>query len=67
VLNIEPVVCLGRPEVTLLDDGWSYVTDDGFAAAQYELTVAVFAGRSRILTLPEMDLDREIDDFPPYY
>jgi len=51
VLNIEPVLTLGSGEVTLLDDGWSYVTADGALAAQFEVTVAVRSGRTDILTL----------------
>ena len=68
VLNIEPVVSLGRGEVTLLDDGWSYSTRDGSPTAQYEHTVAVFAGRNRVLTLPEFDHEDPLAiDFPPFY
>ncbi|TVR03796.1 MAG: type I methionyl aminopeptidase [Spirochaetaceae bacterium] len=67
VLNVEPVVTLGRPHVTLLDDGWSYVTSDGACAAQYELTVALFAASTRVLTVPELDLsDPGLDDWPPF-
>ncbi|MFW6312450.1 MAG: type I methionyl aminopeptidase [Spirochaetota bacterium] len=51
VLNIEPVLTLGSGEVTLLDDGWSYVTADGALAAQFEVTVSVRSDRTDILTL----------------
>ncbi|MFP4113175.1 MAG: type I methionyl aminopeptidase [Spirochaetota bacterium] len=51
VLNIEPVVTLGDGRVTLLDDGWSYITTDGSLAAQFEITVSVRADRTDILTL----------------
>lgn len=51
VLNIEPVVTLGDAAVTLLDDGWSYVTADGSLAAQFEVTVSVRSDRTDILTL----------------
>jgi methionyl aminopeptidase len=51
VLNIEPVLTLGGPEVTLLDDGFSYVTADGSLSAQYEFTVAVRSDRTLALTL----------------
>lgn len=66
VLNIEPVVSLGSTEVEVLEDGWSYATRDGSLTAQFELTVAVFAGRTRILTLPELDTDDDYD-LPPFY
>lgn len=68
VLNIEPVVALGGPDVMLLGDGWSYATRDGSPTAQYEHTVAVFAARTRVLTLPALDdEDHRIADFPPFY
>lgn len=68
VLNIEPVVSLGRPDVKLLPDGWSYATCDGSPTAQYEHTVAVFAARNRVLTLPGLDdQDAAAIDFPPFY
>jgi methionyl aminopeptidase len=51
VLNIEPVLTLGNGLVRKLDDGWSYVTRDGQLAAQFEVTVAVGADQSRIVTL----------------
>ncbi len=67
VLNVEPVVTLGRPNVTLLEDGWSYVTSDGSWAAQYELTVALFSASTRVLTVPELDLcDPGLDEWPPF-
>lgn len=51
VLNIEPVVTNGSGGVTLLDDGWGYVTSDGSLSAQFELTVAVIASDTLILNL----------------
>jgi methionyl aminopeptidase len=65
VLNIEPVVTLGSGEVTLLDDGWSYVTADGSLAAQFELTVAVRASGPQVLTLSALG-GRWTPTQPPY-
>ncbi len=65
VLNIEPVVTLGGTEVEVLGDGWSYATRDGSLTAQFELTVAVFAARTRILTLPDLDTEQD-SDLPPF-
>ncbi len=66
VLNIEPVVTLGSGKVQLLGDGWSYVTDDGSLAAQFEHTVAVHHERNEVLTVPK-DIGALPTDFPPYY
>jgi methionyl aminopeptidase len=41
VLAIEPMVNMGRPEVRILDDGWTAVTRDGSLSAHFEHTVAV--------------------------
>ena len=50
-LAIEPMVNLGRPEVVVLDDGWTVVTRDGKPSAHFEHTVAVLEERVEILTL----------------
>ncbi|HEY2513709.1 MAG TPA: type I methionyl aminopeptidase, partial [Polyangiaceae bacterium] len=34
--TIEPMINLGRPEVRVLDDGWTVVTADGSLSAQFE-------------------------------
>lgn len=66
VLNIEPVVCLGAPEVRLDSDGWSYVTCDGSLAAQYELTVAIRSDHTEILTFSERE-EPPRPQAPPYW
>ncbi|MEW5817165.1 MAG: type I methionyl aminopeptidase [Spirochaetota bacterium] len=53
VITIEPIVCLGKPETKILDDGWSIVTQDGSLCAQFEHTIAVFGHKTEILTLSE--------------
>jgi methionyl aminopeptidase len=40
-ITIEPMINLGRPDVRLLDDGWTVVTADGTLSAQFEHTVIV--------------------------
>ena len=50
VLAIEPMVNAGKPEVKVLDDGWTAVASDGSMSAHFEHTVAVTANGARILT-----------------
>lgn len=40
-LAIEPMICLGRADVVVKNDGWTAVSADGSLAAHYEHTVAV--------------------------
>jgi methionyl aminopeptidase len=50
VIAIEPMVNAGRPDVKVLDDGWTAVASDGSMSAHFEHTVAVTANGARILT-----------------
>ena len=50
VLAIEPMVTLGRPDVTELEDGWTVVTDDGRPAAHAEHTFTVTREGTWVLT-----------------
>ena len=50
VIAIEPMVNAGKPEVRVLRDGWTAVTDDGSMSAHFEHTVAVTATGAKILT-----------------
>lgn len=52
VLAVEPMVTAGRPDIQVLDDGWSVVTLDGSWAAHAEHTIAVTDNGAEILTLP---------------
>jgi methionyl aminopeptidase len=52
VLTIEPMVNLGRPEVRVLPDGWTVVTQDGSLSAQFEHTVLVTRDGCEVLTPP---------------
>lgn len=50
VLAIEPMVNAGRPEVDVLDDGWTAVARDHRLSAHFEHTVAVTEQGPEILT-----------------
>ncbi len=50
VLAIEPMVNAGKPDVRVLDDGWTAVSTDGSMSAHFEHTVAVTKDGVRILT-----------------
>ena len=49
-LAIEPMITAGHPDVVLLEDRWSIVTEDGSLSAHFEHTVAVTEHGPRILT-----------------
>ena len=50
VIAIEPMVNAGKPNVRVLRDGWTAVTDDGSMSAHFEHTVAVTDTGSKVLT-----------------
>lgn len=50
VLAIEPMINVGRPEVRVLNDGWTAVTVDGSLSAHFEHTVALTDHGAEILT-----------------
>jgi methionyl aminopeptidase len=60
--TIEPMVNAGRPEVKVLDDGWTAVTRDRSLSAQFEHMVGVTATGVEIFTLSPARLDK-----PPYH
>lgn len=66
VFTIEPILCLGAPEVRTLDDGWSIVTADSSLCAQFEQTVAITSSRTEILTLGSTPRATELN-LPPFY
>lgn len=49
-LAIEPMICTGSPETTLLADGWTVVMADGGLAAHFEHTVAITQDGAIVLT-----------------
>lgn len=50
-IAIEPMITAGDYHVSVLDDDWTVVTDDGSLAAHYENTVVVTREGCEILTL----------------
>ena len=50
-LAIEPMVMIGKPNICVLDDGWTIVTEDGSLAAHYENTILITEKEPEILTL----------------
>jgi methionyl aminopeptidase len=50
VFCIEPMVNAGRPEVRVLDDGWTAVSEDGSLSAHFEHTIAVTPNGALVLT-----------------
>ncbi len=65
VITIEPILCLGTPEVQVLDDGWTIVTRDSSRCAQFEHTIAIFGNRTETLT-NTLGAETLRLDFPPF-
>ena len=59
--TVEPMVNAGRPEVKVLDDGWTAVTRDRSLSAQFEHMVGVTVDGCEVFTLSPAGLDK-----PPY-
>jgi methionyl aminopeptidase len=59
--TIEPMVNAGRPEVKVLDDGWTAVTRDRSLSAQFEHMVGVTEDGCEIFTISPAGLYK-----PPY-
>jgi len=51
IFTIEPMINLGRPEMKILNDGWTAVTRDRSLSAQYEHTVGVTKDGCEIFSL----------------
>ncbi|MDZ4801464.1 MAG: type I methionyl aminopeptidase [Bryobacteraceae bacterium] len=52
VLAIEPMVNAGKPEIRILSDRWTAVTQDGSYSAHFEHSVAVTSNGPWVLTRP---------------
>jgi methionyl aminopeptidase len=59
--TVEPMVNAGRPEVKVLDDGWTAVTRDRSLSAQFEHMVGVTQEGVEVFTRSPAGLDK-----PPY-
>ncbi len=57
-IAIEPMVNAGRPDVKILKDGWTVVTQDGSLSAHFEHTVLITDGEPEILTCPAGTLSK---------
>ncbi|MCL2765055.1 MAG: type I methionyl aminopeptidase [Treponema sp.] len=56
VFAIEPMINTGTGDVDVLDDNWTVVTADKKVSAHWEHTIAVFGGKTEVLTEPLEDL-----------
>jgi methionyl aminopeptidase len=61
IFTIEPMINIGRPDVKLLDDGWTAVTRDRSLSAQFEHSIGITEDGCEIFTGSPMGFDR-----PPY-
>jgi len=52
VFAIEPMINMGTSDIEILEDEWTVVTADGRISAHWEHTVAIFGGRTEVLTEP---------------
>ena len=59
--TIEPMINIGRPDVKLLEDGWTAVTRDRSLSAQFEHSVGITEDGCEIFTKSPAGLDA-----PPY-
>ena len=59
--TIEPMINGGRPDVKLLDDGWTAVTRDRSLSAQFEHSIGITEDGCEIFTKSPAGLDK-----PPY-
>ena len=57
-IAIEPMVNAGQPEVKILKDGWTVVTQDGSLSAHFEHTVLITDGEPEILTCAKKTLSK---------
>ncbi len=56
-ITIEPMLTIGWPALSLLDDGWTVVTADGSPSAQFEHTVLVTESGREVLTAQPVALE----------
>lgn len=50
VIAIEPMINMGKKEISQLDDGWTIVTRDGKPSAHFEHDVAIRKGKAEVLS-----------------
>jgi methionyl aminopeptidase len=59
--TIEPMINVGKPDVKMLEDGWTAVTRDRTLSAQFEHSIGITETGCEIFTKSPVGLDR-----PPY-
>jgi methionyl aminopeptidase len=52
VFTIEPMINIGKPEITVMPDHWTIRTADGSRSAQFEHSLAITEDGVEILTVP---------------
>lgn len=50
IFTIEPMLVEGKPEVEVMEDGWTVVSRDGGRGAQFEHTVLITEEGAEVLT-----------------
>lgn len=60
-IAIEPMFNMGTQDSSVLEDGWTVITQDGKLSAHFEHTVAITPEGPKVLTLPEPKLVDELD------
>jgi len=61
IFTVEPMINIGRPDVKVLEDGWTAVTRDRSLSAQFEHSIGITESGCEIFTKSPAGLDR-----PPY-
>ncbi|WP_339708130.1 type I methionyl aminopeptidase [uncultured Sphingosinicella sp.] len=61
IFTIEPMINIGKPDVKILDDGWTAVTRDRTLSAQFEHSIGITETGCEIFTASPKGLHR-----PPY-
>lgn len=56
IFTIEPMINTGKPDVKILNDGWTAVTKDKSLSAQYEHTIGVTDSGYEIFTISNKNL-----------
>ena len=57
IFTIEPMINIGRPDVKVLEDGWTAVTRDRSLSAQFEHSIGITDDGCEIFTLSPRGLD----------
>jgi methionyl aminopeptidase len=61
IFTVEPMINIGRPDVKVLEDGWTAVTRDRSLSAQFEHSIGITDTGCEIFTRSPAGLDK-----PPY-